>query len=70
MSEVVKSGINEEEGKWLMKWIESDITEEGAIMIGEVLKSNSTLTSLNLGCDAKEDKVGNKKSNLNEQISR
>ena len=34
-------------------WIENKIGDEEARMIGEGLKSNSTLTVLHLGCDEK-----------------
>ncbi len=37
-----------------MKKIDNNIGESGARMISEVLKSNSTLTKLNLGGDEKE----------------
>ena len=32
-------------------WTDNDIGAEGARMLSEVLKSNSTLTELHLGCD-------------------
>ncbi len=35
--------------------IENSIGDSGARMICEVLKSNSTLTILDLGCDEKEE---------------
>ena len=37
-----------------MKWIGNNIGAEGAKMIGEGLKSNSTLTELDVSCDEKE----------------
>ena len=35
-------------------WSGNDIEYEGAEIIGEVLKSNSTLTELNLACDERK----------------
>ena len=40
--------------------IGNDIEDEGARMISEVLKSNSTLTNLNLRSDEKEQSKINK----------
>ena len=37
-------------------WTGNNIGIEGARIISEVLKCNSTLTELNLGCDEKNDK--------------
>jgi len=37
-------------------WTDNYIETQGAIMISEALKSNSTLTKLNLGSDKKNDK--------------
>ena len=36
------------------KWTANKIGDEGAKMISEGMKSNSTLTTLGLGCDDKE----------------
>ena len=44
-----------------MKLIGNNIGIEGAKMISEVLKSNSTLTSLNLSGDEKKNKNKEKK---------
>ena len=35
-------------------WTDNNIGDEGARMISEGLKCNSTLTELNLSCDEKE----------------
>ena len=37
------------ENNWI--WTANCIGDEGARMVSEVLKSNSTLTKLNLSCD-------------------
>ena len=37
------------DNNWI--WTDNEIRDEGAKMLSEVLKSNSTLTTLNLGCD-------------------
>ena len=43
--------------KWntnpIKQWTDNSIGDEGAIAISELLKTNTTLASLNLGCDDK-----------------
>ena len=39
------------EMKWLLIWTENNIGESGARMISESLKTNTTLTKLDLRCD-------------------
>ncbi len=43
-----------------MKWTGNNIGDSGAIAISELLKTNTTLTKLNLECD---DKIEKKKVN-------
>ena len=52
---VMKNEKIEKKYEWNDKWIWTDnnIGEEGARMISEALKINSSLTDLNLYCDAK-----------------
>ena len=51
----------------IMKYIVNNIGAEGAKMISEGLKSNSTLTELDLSCDEKEEKENkNEKTVINE----
>ena len=43
------------DNNWI-KWTDNDIGDEGARMISEALKTNTTLTTLHLGCDENEVK--------------
>ena len=56
---------NDNENDIKMKWIDNNIGDEGAKMIGEGLKSNSTLTSLWLNGDGK--KKGKKEKGIKER---
>ena len=51
-----------------MKWTANNIRESGAKAISESLKTNTTLTKLNLGCDDKREK--NRKRNKNKEWNR
>ena len=45
-----------------MKWTENNIGDEGAVKISESLKTNTTLTTLDLECD--DNKIKNIKNNI------
>ena len=47
---------------WNWMWIVNKIGDEGARMISEGLKNNSTLTKLNLSCDEKNGKEERKET--------
>ncbi len=51
----MKKKWNENE-KEEMKWIDNGIGREGAETLSETLKINTSLTSLDLGCDENEMK--------------
>ncbi len=57
-----KEGRKENE----MKWIDNGIGDEGAKSLSETLNMNTSLTSLNLGCDENEKKW-NKRYKRNEK---
>ena len=46
-----------------MRWTGNNFGNEGTTMISEALKSNGTLTELELGCDKKKRKGDNKQVN-------
>ena len=48
--------INDIMIKWII-WTDNNIGESGARMISKSLKTNTTLTVLNLGCDEKWSKM-------------
>ncbi len=49
-----------------MNGTDNNIEAEGARMISEVLKFNSTLTKMNLRCDKKNDKERKERKQNNE----
>ena len=60
-----KEKWNENEMKWKMKkWIANQIGYEGAKTISESLMINTSLTSLDLGCD---EKIWNEMREYNER---
>ncbi len=51
-----------------MKWTANSIGDSGATAISESLKTNTTLTTLNLGCDDKVQKEKKKEIKQRNEI--
>ncbi len=51
---IINENERENNNKW--EWTDNNIGASGATAISESLKTNTTLTELNLGCDDKIEK--------------